>query len=347
VKLGLIVRQDVSGLSVQTHNFYRMLKPDRIMVIDSRPFNGRPQHPEMYSAHDPNQRMTIRGFPGRAECAQFLNGLTHVLTCEIPYNYYLYSLAAMRGIKTYQQYNFEFLDHLKDPLTAFPTEFIAPSPWRMDEVEALGIPVTLLPPPTFPEDFAEAREVNARRTGRRRFLHIAGRPAAHDRNGTLSLLEAMSYAKEDFELVIKAQEPLGVEVSDPRVTVDYSSPDDNTKLYEDFDAMVMPRRYGGLCLPMNEAMMAGLPCLMTDIEPNSSVLPKEFLSTAVHKAVFMARTNVDVHSADAGEYAMMLDRFAVMHSSELSRLKQRAFELAHELLSPEVLRPRYERLFAS
>jgi hypothetical protein len=125
----------------------------------------------------------------------------------------------IRGIKTYQQSNVEFLDHLGDPLTPFPTEFIAPSPWRMDEVEALGVPVTYLPPPTFPEDFAAAREVNARRTGKRRFLHVAGRPAAHDRNGTLSVLQAMTSAKEDFELVIKAQEPLEIQLTDPRVTV--------------------------------------------------------------------------------------------------------------------------------
>jgi hypothetical protein len=84
VKFGLVVRADESGLGVQTRALYRMLKPDRIRVINSESSNGRPQHMEWYAAHDPNQRMVIRGFPSRADCAMFLNGLTHVLTCEIP-----------------------------------------------------------------------------------------------------------------------------------------------------------------------------------------------------------------------------------------------------------------------
>lgn len=38
--------------------------------------------------------------------------------------------------------------------------------------------------------------------------------------------------------------------------------------------MILPRKYAGLCLPMNEALMSGLPVIMTDIEPNNVILPK-------------------------------------------------------------------------
>jgi hypothetical protein len=38
--------------------------------------------------------------------------------------------------------------------------------------------------------------------------------------------------------------------------------------YKDGDVLVIPRKYGGLCLPMQEALAHGIPVIMPDIEPN-------------------------------------------------------------------------------
>ena len=46
-----------------------------------------------------------------------------------------------------------------------------------------------------PRDFAHARLANHGRTGRRRFLHVVGKPAHGDRNGTMLLMYAMQRSR--------------------------------------------------------------------------------------------------------------------------------------------------------
>jgi hypothetical protein len=105
-----------------------MLRPDRVLLIDSRPFNGPEvmQYPERFAEFE---TMITNGFPTDEQCHRFLDGLTHVLTCETPYNRELYAEAERRGVKTYEQYNFEFQDCLIKPELPQPTMFLAPSLW--------------------------------------------------------------------------------------------------------------------------------------------------------------------------------------------------------------------------
>jgi len=107
--LGVVVRADNGGLAFQTAALCRMLQPAKVLIIDSRAFNGAglKQHPERFAAYD---SMITNGFPTDAECHRFLDGLTHVLTCETPYNFELFSEAERRGIKTFLQHNHEFCD---------------------------------------------------------------------------------------------------------------------------------------------------------------------------------------------------------------------------------------------
>jgi hypothetical protein len=117
VKLGAVGRMDHSGLGVQTRNLTYMLRPDRVMLIDSTVFNGRAQHPEWY---DGFQTMTVNGIPSNLECNRFLNGITHLIVCETPMNYHLIGAANYRGVKTFFCPNFEFLDHAQESTAAAP-----------------------------------------------------------------------------------------------------------------------------------------------------------------------------------------------------------------------------------
>ena len=90
-KLGLIVRMDDTGLGIQTRNLSYMLKPDKLLIIDSSPFNGNPQHPEWYEEWA--NKIVAKGFPKLSEFKAFLNGIDTVLTCETPYGYELFTLA--------------------------------------------------------------------------------------------------------------------------------------------------------------------------------------------------------------------------------------------------------------
>jgi glycosyltransferase involved in cell wall biosynthesis len=339
----MIVRSDRTGLGYQTRALAMMLKPEKIMLIDSTPFNGNAQNPSWY---DGFSGIVVKGFPSIREKLNFLGGVTSLLTCEIPYGYDLFSLAAQRGVKTYLQYNHEFCDYLLHPTLPQPTTFLSPSLWHLRDMKSRFPNTVYLPPPTFHTDFTEVRDENFSRTGRRRFLHVVGNLAVNDRNGTLSLLAALEHSTADYELVIKAQRPLPYEITDRRVTLDYQNVDDQAELYRGFDALIMPRRYGGLCLPMNEALMSGLPVIMTEISPNDQVLLQAWLVPAVAESQLMTRTMLDVYAASPAALGAKLDELAAMEEADLDAMKLEAFSLGYENYSAEKLKTKYEQLLS-
>jgi glycosyltransferase involved in cell wall biosynthesis len=346
MKIGLIARSDRTGLGNQTRNLARLLNPSAIMLIDSTIFNNNKQHPELYHDYPVN---TIEGFPSDIQVRQFLQGLDVVVTCEIFYNMRFVDIANEMGVKTINQYNWEFADYLRDQGLTRPTMLVAPSHWKLDISKRIWGEdrVTYMPTPVFTDDFKEAREVNFNRTGKKRFLHIMGRQAIHDRNGTMDLLNSLVHSREDFELVVRAQSLTDagffrqVGVLDPRFTVDRSDIDNEVDLYKDFDAMILPRRYAGQCLPMTEALCSGLPVIMTDISPNNEILPKEWLVPATLQGTFMARTQIDVFSANHWELAAKLDWLARI---DLAELKEKAYNIGYGEYSNEVLKGKWERL---
>ena len=48
MRLGIIARADKTGLGNQTKELVDMLKPDKVLLIDSSHFNGNKQYPEWY-----------------------------------------------------------------------------------------------------------------------------------------------------------------------------------------------------------------------------------------------------------------------------------------------------------
>ena len=241
----------------------------------------------------------------------------------------------------------EFLDHLNKPDLPVPTKFLSPSFWHMDVMQGkFGDRVVHLLPPTFPEDFVQAREANHGRRGRRRFLHIVGKPAHGDRNGVMLLMYAMQHSRADFELVVKSQTPIQPLLKDPRITWDSSASDEQWRLYAGFDALIMPRRYGGLCLPMNEGLTSGLPVIMSNTSPNSELLPADWLVPGDFQGGFTARAPIQYFNANIAVLARKLDEWAAMPDEVLDQHKARALELARQF-DPEVLRPQYEAVFSS
>lgn len=344
--LGMVVLSSYSGLGNQSRRLTQMLQPEKILLIDSTSFSrNKEQHPEWYQGFN---GYVSQGFPTNKTVNLFLQGLTHLYLIENPLNWQLIREATRLGIKSYIASNPEFCDNLRDKSLPLPDCFLMPSKWMMTDMKMnFGTDrVKYLPPPTDPNEFKDARSVNFERKDRRRFLHVVGTLAAADRNGTLSLLSALQYCKEDFELVIKSQHPLPPEYikDDRRISYKIDNAREVQDLYRDFDAMILPRRFGGLCLPMNEALMAGLPVIMTDISPNSDVLPKEWLveSRCGPGDVIVTRTPINLYTADHHKLAEKIDQFATM---DLERYKVDAFSLAHANYSPSALREAYEKLW--
>lgn len=342
---GIIVRMDKSGLGIQTLRLARMLKPDKLMIINSKPFNDNEQHPEWYKNYE---SVTIRGFPSDLEIRHFLTGLDKVISCELFYSNRFTSIARDMRVKTILIANPEFFDWFKGQwaFIPLPNKVIVPSKWMLKEMKQ-RFNAEYLPTPIFNDEFEVVRHDNLKHERRRRrFIHIVGKLAAKDRNGTLLLLEALAHSKADYELVIRSQGELPPEykTADPRVTYDSRNLDDQQDMYRDADALILPRRYGGQAISCTEALYCGLPVIMGDIDPNNKLLPKEWLVDSYHSDYLMTRTRLELFSTYPEQLAEKIDWLVRLSDSELKKEKVKAVDLADKEFAADVLLPKYLKL---
>lgn len=339
MRLGIIARSDNTGLGNQTMELVKMLSPDKILLINSQFFNNNKQHPEWYK--DYNVIQTTKGMPKTNEVLAFLENLDVVISCETFYHLELVNIAKKRGIKTILQYNYELFGNLSHPEWTLPDVLLAPSIWNLDIVmQKFGdqAKVMHLPPPTDSTLFDNAKNINLEKD-HKRILHIGGKKAAKDRNGTDTVIDMMRYSNADFELVIKTQTPLTTSYKDSRITIDTGNPDSRESMYEGFDAMVLPRRYAGLCLPMNEALMSALPVFMTDVSPNNAILPDKWLIESHKIDEFKTKSMVNVYNADPKRLAKVLDKY--VENNQKLELKKKALEIGLENFSVDKLKDKY------
>lgn len=334
MRLTIIARSDLTGLGNQSRNWVRLLKPNKVVVIDSISFNGNEQHPEWYQHEN---TMTIDGFIDDSEIDKILEDTDILLTFEIPYNYNLFARAKELGIKTVLQNNWEFTDYLQQTLPR-PDLFMSHSYWHLDDQRVLLGRSWYVPTPVFVDDYAEIYADNLLlRRPTPKFLHVAGRQTVRDRNGTLDLIKAVESIPDSvkFQLVIKTQTAEVGETHDPRIVIDRDSPEDEKELYRGFDAMIMPRKFGGACMPMTEALAAGLPVIMTNVEPNDRILPREWLVSTHEEEPLMTRTLISVDRADQRELSDLIVKFAKRGLTERRADSKRAREIAVKEYSPE------------
>jgi glycosyltransferase involved in cell wall biosynthesis len=342
MRLGIIARSDNTGLGNQTMELVKMLNPDKILLINSQFFNNNQQHPEWYK--DYNVIETKKGMPRTNEVLAFLEDIDVVISCETFYHLELVDLAKQKGIKTILQYNYELFGHLAHPEWTLPDVLLAPSIWNLDViVQKFGTKTQVmhLPPPTDHTLFNQAKEINLSKD-HKRILHIAGKKAAKDRNGTESILKMMKYSKEDYELIIKSQTPLNLICKDSRVKIEIGNPDNRQDMYSGFDAMVLPRRYAGLCLPMNEALMSALPVFMTNISPNNAILPPKWLAESKQIDTFRTKSMVNVYDAKSDSLAKIIDKYVSNNNKQ--NIKQNALEIGLGNFSVENLKKKYIKI---
>jgi glycosyltransferase involved in cell wall biosynthesis len=338
MRLGIIARSDNTGLGNQTKELVDMLKPSKILLIDSTPFNKNTQHPDWYKDYS---CIKSNGFPTLQQIKLFLNEVDTVISCETFYDQNFVKYAQRRGVKTILQYNYELFGNLAAPNLPLPNILLSPSVWHIDHVKKLfdkQSTVMHLPPPTNPSIFSGAKEINMSKD-HNRILHIAGKKAAKDRNGTDTVLEMLKYSKADYELVIRSQSEIQTDVKDSRLTIEIGNPDNREDMYSGFDAMVLPRRYAGLCLPMNEALMSALPVFMTDISPNNYILPKEWLVESSLVSLFRTKVRIELFEASKEKLANQIDEY--VNNKNKNDYKERAYQIGIDNFSPENLLDKY------
>lgn len=339
MRLGIIARCDNTGLGNQTKELVKMLNPDKILLIDSYSFNNNKQYPQWYDGY--NVIKTIKGMPRTNEVLSFLDGIDVVISCETFYHLDFIDMARKRNIKTILQYNYELFGNLVHPEWLLPDILLSPSSWNIDIVEKKfesKCKVYHLPPPTDTSLFNAARENNLSKT-HKRILHIAGKKAAKDRNGTNTVVEMLKHSSADYELVIATQTPLDFLNKDSRLKINKDNVRNREDLYNGYDAMVLPRRYAGLCLPMNEALISGLPVFMTDISPNNQILPSDWLIHSNKIGEFKTKSMVDIYEADAIKLSNTIDNY--INNDKINKYKNIAIEIGFNNFSVENLKDKW------
>jgi len=328
--LGLIARMDNGGLGVQTHEFYKNMKPDKTLVIDSTSFNGRQQFPERY----PDGQIVKLSELNYTVIKKFLTGLKTLFTVEIPYDYDFFKLAREMKVKTILNYNWEFLDYLQKDLP-LPDILLAPTIWYLNEaLEKWPMEVKQIPFPVN-TDLIKPREIHKCKT----FVHIAAYKLFEDRNGTQALIDALPFIKSKIKIIIYSQHPIP-EIKDPRVEVRETNLKNYWDLYKEGDCLILPRRYGGQSLQMQEAMASGMIPLMPDISPQDSFLHSDMLFPTSGSKKITTRSEIDCYDIRPEILAYAID---VMANRKVKRLNNYSIMYAN-LISWNNLKPKYEAL---
>jgi glycosyltransferase involved in cell wall biosynthesis len=271
MKIGLIARADNRGIGQTTWEFQRHMSPHRTLLIDGSVISSAfTQHLDRYPASSTIvHRYDHSGIP-LATQREFLDGLDVVYLVETPYDYTLYETARAMGVRTVCHVNPEFYLHATNITLPHPDVVWLPTTWHAEKIKHARI----IPAPVA-RDRLPLRHI----TQANQFLHIIGQRAMRDRNGTLLLLRALRYVQTKVSIIMRSQSNIPRSSFPRNVTLDVRVGDtqDYAELYAEGDVMLLPRRYGGNCLVLHEALASGIPTMMPNCAPQNRMLAPDML----------------------------------------------------------------------
>lgn len=263
----MIARADAGGLASQTLEIARHCGPTRVLIIDL----GQRGRGEFVPARfDGLGEVHVTTSPPPLHELRWLcKGIEAVYTAEANYNDDLPVVAARYGTRHVVHANPELWRAAHGGPT---TELVVPTEW---ERERLGV-TKVMPMPV-----DRARLPFTQRDTVRRFYFPAA-PAFHDRHGEHMLIEAFRRVRRrDVTLLVGPKPRARSRRLDGGVLVETVPPRADYWNYPDADALVLPRRYGGLSLPLQEAASLGMPIITLDLAPYAEHLTPELLVEAV------------------------------------------------------------------
>jgi glycosyltransferase involved in cell wall biosynthesis len=309
MRIGLIARADNTGLGVQSKGFFDHITC-KALVIDFSNMVPNGSYKQTLVPHlerFPGQQVfkwgnvhNVRGDMPKEVIAEFIKDIDILFAMETPYDYNIFEMCRAKGVKVVLQPNYEFLDF--PSRLPMPDLFAAPSLWNFDLFPS---PKTFLPVPVNLSHFKHTPKEKT-------FVHVIGRTAHQDRNGTLQFLTALNYVKSDINVIIRGQLQNQTVHNRLPSNINLKIEFENKLNYADnYDGgvLVMPRKYGGLCLPINEALAAGMPVIATNVAPNNYWLPEEWLVASTYRGMFKSKRNIDYYEADAISLAEKIDEF--------------------------------------
>lgn len=310
MKVGLIARADERGIRYQCEEFHRHMRPDKTLVV----FLNDPLHPEDAGLYQGDNVFQVQAVGLRRHFSfderttrKFLEGLDVVFSVETVYDWNLITWARQMGVRTVIQGNPEFYTHHHEPDRPVPDKWVWPTDWLWAEPEMPGGQIVPVPcverPPVAGDPDDDVLRV----------LHVAGHAAAADRNGTVDFMEAVTSLRSRCEVTVVGQDgwlPQVRKVPTNVTLVEQSTGvQDRWEMYRNKHLVVLPRRYGGLCLPALEAMASGCAILMPDCSPNDT-WPGARVKA---RKGYMHRTpfgHIQTHAVHPLELAQHIDRHA-------------------------------------
>jgi hypothetical protein len=277
MKVGLIARANDRGLGVQTLEAYRHYPFDRTLVI-TIPDRHFPDHVDRYDRGGVTfmQLDTRSHSLGEGKIKRWARGLDVVFSVETLYDWKVADWVREIGGRTVVQANPEFFIHRRKPAEIQPDVWAWPTSWRpfddMPEGPLLPVPALDAQPPVAAISLDDPFTV----------LHVAGHRALDDRNGTDGFMEALRRVRQKVTVRVVGQDgqlPTLRRCPD-NVTLELNPTGvaDRWDLYRGVHLVVLPRRYGGLCLPAIEAATAGCAVAMPGCVPNDiwPIIPLSF-----------------------------------------------------------------------
>lgn len=337
MKLGLVARAEQRGLGVLTHAVYRHLQPERTLVIDMGPLAGG-----FAPDFDRYPGEMVVPFDGHLLpehiVRKWLRGLDVVYMAETAYDWRMVTWAREEGVRTVLHSMPEFWKHGSQDLP-MPDAVWNPTCW-LHELLPPGSHVVPVPVeddvwPIIPAGGGELLEV----------VHVAGHRAAGDRNGTLQLLAAARLVRKPMRITVHCQDerlPRVRTTGNVELRLLPGGQEDRASLYAGAHIMVLPRRYGGLCLPAQEALGAGLALAMPLSPPNPETWPILPLRGRWDSRQPTPSGGVRSFATDPVHLARTLDNLAG-RPEYLAELQQRGVEWA-KAHSWSELGPMYRRM---
>lgn len=272
MRIGLIARAETArGLGVQTRNFFdhmpvastlliEMPNPDSTLDVDG--YTGEVLRVPVDTRHHTLPEEPVR---------DWLSTVDVVFSVETTYDWRLPDWAREANARTVIQGNPEFFRHHLPGFQhqAHPDEWWWPTSWRPIPELPAG-PVMPVPMPDMPRIAAPSTSDEPLR-----LLHVIGKRAHLDRNGSDTVVQAMRSMIHPTVLTLHGLEgelwpdlPRSKRVS---YRLNLTETADRWSMYVDQSVLVMPRKYGGLCLPALEAAACGVAVMMPRVSPNDEL----------------------------------------------------------------------------
>lgn len=319
MRIGLIARCEIArGLAIQSRNFYDNMPVDDVLLIEM-PRPDCAEAPEWYPGSTIVQYNPTRHELDESIVREWLRGLDVVFTVETPYDWRVPLWCKELGVKLVIQGNPEFVRHMDDPSLPHPDAWWWPTSWRLDKLP----PGKVMPVPQ-----PSMRRLPLNTEEPLRLVHVVGKRAYADRNGTdiLQWLIRSVTAKVKLTVYgIDGQLPEFRRMRNVEIELHPDGVDDRWEMYHNQDVLVMPRRYGGLCLPALEAAAMGLVVMMPDCSPNEELAAHHHIRGR-QRPLRLACGVIQMTEANPGDFAFAIDNLA-RHRDWLQIAQQEQYDL--------------------